>query len=130
MGKKKEIQTADSQKRERRTNKEVAAECLQDGLNKVFKYYSAEEYLTVIVDSLKVSTANISKKSYADMGVQELLKEKNALLAEVSAIDKRIELLASSAPAPISVVDIVSAPAPTTDTDTISAPAPAKEEKK
>lgn len=90
---------ADSAKRERRSNKEVAVECLQDGLNKVFKHYSAEDYLTVIVDALKDTTANISKKTYADMGVQELLKEKNALLAEVSAIDKRIELLASSTPA-------------------------------
>lgn len=90
---------ADSSKRERRGNKEIAVVSLQDALNKVFKYYSAEDYLTVIVNALKDTSANISKKTYADMGVQELLKEKNALLAEVSAIDKRIELLASSTPA-------------------------------
>lgn len=109
---------ADSAKRERRSNKEVAVECLQDGLNKVFKHYSAEDYLTVIVDSLKVSTTNISKKTYTEMSMQELLDAKEALQKEITAIDKQMALVASR----------VTAPANTT----ISAPAPAviKEEEK
>lgn len=96
---------ADSVKRERRSNKEVAVECLQDGLNKVFKHYSAEDYLTVIVDSLKVSTTNISKKTYTEMSMQELLDAKEALQKEITAIDKQIVLVASR----------VTAPAPATD---------------
>lgn len=102
MGKK---NVADSTKRERRTNKEVAVECLQDGLNKVFKHYSAEDYLTVIVNALKDTSANISKKSYADMGMQELLDAKEALQKEITAIDKQMALFASR----------VTAPAPATD---------------
>lgn len=105
----------DGQKRERRGNKEIAVVSLQDALNKVFKYYSAEDYLTVIVNALKDTSANISKKTYADMGMQELIREKKTLQEEINVIDKRIELLASSAP--------------TTDTDTISAPAPATDNK-
>lgn len=112
MGKK---NVADSSKRERRTNKEVAVECLQDGLNKVFKSFNTEDYLTVIVDAIKDSSANISKKTYADMGMQELIREKKNLQEEINVIDKRIELLASSAPAPAPANTTISAPAPATD---------------
>lgn len=98
-------------KKERRGQKEVAVECLQDALNKVFKAYNTEDYITVIADSLKVSTANISKKTIKEMNMQELISTKKALLAEVSTIDKRIELLASSAPANTTI----SAPVPATD---------------
>lgn len=90
---------ADSLKRERRSNKDVAVDNLTDALNKVFKAYNAEDYLTVIVNALKDTSANISKKTYADMGMQELIREKKNLQEEINVIDKRIELLASSAPA-------------------------------
>lgn len=99
----------DGLKRERRGNKEIAVECLQDGLNKVFKSFNTEEYLTVIANALKDTSTKISKKTYAEMGMQELISTKKALLSEVNAIDKRIELLVSSAPTP--GIDTVSAPA-------------------
>lgn len=92
MGKK---NVADSSKRERRSNKDVAVDSLQDALNKVFKSYNAEDYLTVIVDALKDTSANISKKTYAEMSLEELFKEKKNLQEEVNAIDKQIAIAAS-----------------------------------
>lgn len=92
MGKK---NVADSSKRERRSNKDVAVDSLQDALNKVFKAYNAEDYLTVIVDALKDSSANITKKTYTEMSLEELFREKKNLQEEVNAIDKQIAFVAS-----------------------------------
>lgn len=92
MGKK---NVADSQKRERRSNKDVAVDYLQDALNKVFKAYNAEDYLNVIVNALKDTSANITKKTYTEMSLEELFREKKNLQEEVNAIDKQIALVAS-----------------------------------
>lgn len=92
MGKK---NVADSLKRERRSNKDVAVDNLTDALNKVFKAYNAEDYLNVIVNALKDTSANITKKTYTEMSLEELFREKKNLQEEVNAIDKQIALVAS-----------------------------------
>lgn len=92
MGKK---NVADSLKRERRSQKDVAVDNLTDALSKVFKSYNAEDYLTVIVNALKDSSANITKKTYTEMSLEELFREKKNLQEEVNAIDKQIALVAS-----------------------------------
>lgn len=92
MGKK---NVADSLKRERRSNKDVAVDNLTDALSKVFKSYNAEDYLTVIVDAIKYSSANMTKKTYTEMSLEELFREKKNLQEEVNAIDKQIALVAS-----------------------------------
>lgn len=119
-----------SSKKERRGQKEVAVECLQDALNKVFKSFNTEDYLTVIADSLKVSTANISKKTIKEMNMQELISAKKALLSEVSAIDKQIELLASGAPASASAKDAAKAEKKEEVKDAVKEETKKEEEKK
>lgn len=96
---------ADSVKRERRGNKEIAVVSLQDALSKVFKAFNTEDYLTVITDAIKDSSANMIKKTIEQMDMQELINTKQALQEQITAIDKQIVLVASRVTAPASATD-------------------------